>query len=260
MIYVITSGDYLKVGYSKNVCTRLKSYETSNPDVNVISYSSGSISDEKDLHEKLKSFHHRNEWFHKTSESLNIIHNEFTLEKALAKQENVKQIGIVRYWQSNFSDGTIAATPNSNLIKITSSEVELINTIENFEDILVIRDFNQDSFKTLESLITKNLIEPVFYIDNKVYLKSAINTKEDLLLKITNQTIREIDSVRKNIHFFIEDRVGLQEKSTKFVNIINDEDCKYYYKTMYKCYYYFCLENNIYLFNNLYSLSKLKES
>lgn len=64
MIYVIESGKYFKVGYSKNVEQRMLQYNTHNPDYELILYTTtGNKMLERYLQEKLLKYHYKTEWF-----------------------------------------------------------------------------------------------------------------------------------------------------------------------------------------------------
>lgn len=63
MIYLIKSGDYLKIGYTNNLAKRIANYETDNPNFIVLDTKEGTTSDEKILHKLCQPWLHRNEWF-----------------------------------------------------------------------------------------------------------------------------------------------------------------------------------------------------
>lgn len=66
MLYLIKSGNYLKIGYSSNVDKRLESYRTCNPDFTVLDTIEGDEKLEKTLHKICKEFKmaNRQEWFY----------------------------------------------------------------------------------------------------------------------------------------------------------------------------------------------------
>lgn len=66
MLYLIKSGNYLKIGYSNNVDKRLESYRTCNPDFIVLDTIEGDEKLEKTLHKICKEFkvENRQEWFY----------------------------------------------------------------------------------------------------------------------------------------------------------------------------------------------------
>ena len=67
MIYLIKSGNYLKIGFSKCLQKRLNAYKTHNPNYQLLSYKLGTRTDEKSLHDLCKEYHYNNEWFYDTS-------------------------------------------------------------------------------------------------------------------------------------------------------------------------------------------------
>ena len=66
MIYLIKSGNYLKIGYSQDVKKRLQTYTTHNPDITLLDTIAGDESTEKMLHNLCKEFrlNNKQEWFH----------------------------------------------------------------------------------------------------------------------------------------------------------------------------------------------------
>lgn len=66
MVYLIKSGNYLKIGYSNDVKKRLQNYTTHNPDIVLLDTIEGDESIEKMLHNLCKEFrlNNKQEWFH----------------------------------------------------------------------------------------------------------------------------------------------------------------------------------------------------
>lgn len=79
MLYFIKSGNYLKIGYTKDVFTyykRMQAYRTDNPDITVLDViKDGTLKDEKKIHNLLKDYKHRNEWFFCNRNVYNIWNN-----------------------------------------------------------------------------------------------------------------------------------------------------------------------------------------
>ena len=67
--YLIEQGNYYKIGFTVNIKSRIKSYETHNVDFKPIGYLRGNF--EKELQNKFKQYQYKNEWFHKNDEILN---------------------------------------------------------------------------------------------------------------------------------------------------------------------------------------------
>lgn len=68
MLYFIKSGKFVKIGYAKNVQSRLSKYYTHNPDYQLLDVSEGTREMEKFLHKILKQYQFRTEWFHNVPE------------------------------------------------------------------------------------------------------------------------------------------------------------------------------------------------
>lgn len=80
MLYLIKSGEYIKVGLSKDVVSfkkRMKSYKTSNPNVLLMGICEGTEEDERNYHRKLDAYklYNRAEWF--KQEALPLIIDDF---------------------------------------------------------------------------------------------------------------------------------------------------------------------------------------
>ena len=56
MLYLLKSGNYLKIGYAKNIEERMKLYTTHNPDFELLDKKEGTLLDEKELHRICKKW------------------------------------------------------------------------------------------------------------------------------------------------------------------------------------------------------------
>ena len=56
MVYAVKLGNNLKIGYSGNIRTRLKSFKITNPDLILIALKSGEHSEERRLHYIFKEY------------------------------------------------------------------------------------------------------------------------------------------------------------------------------------------------------------
>ena len=64
MLYLLKSGNYLKIGYAKNIEERMKLYTTHNPDFELLDTAEGTLLDEKELHRICKKWKYRTEWYY----------------------------------------------------------------------------------------------------------------------------------------------------------------------------------------------------
>ena len=64
MLYVVKSGDFVKVGYSSDVPKRMKQYATHNPNFELLYILAGDIKLEREIQKELDNYHFRLEWFH----------------------------------------------------------------------------------------------------------------------------------------------------------------------------------------------------
>lgn len=70
MLYLLECDNYYKIGYASNLNTRLKHYDTHNPNYKLIDSKEGSHQDETCLHRKCKEFRIKGEWFEKCADVL----------------------------------------------------------------------------------------------------------------------------------------------------------------------------------------------
>jgi hypothetical protein len=64
IVYFIRAGDYVKIGRTHSIKTRLKELRTGCPlELQVLKTCRGGVSLEKELHDTLSAHHHRGEWF-----------------------------------------------------------------------------------------------------------------------------------------------------------------------------------------------------
>lgn len=75
MIYLIKSGNALKIGYTSNIKTRIVNYKTHNLDLELLYTKEGSRSDEKKLHSLCNEYKIENEWFKYNNEVIEIFNN-----------------------------------------------------------------------------------------------------------------------------------------------------------------------------------------
>lgn len=62
-LYLIQSGNYLKIGITNNIPARIREYQTHNPDFNIIAVRDGTRYDELFLHRLLKKYLvNKSEW------------------------------------------------------------------------------------------------------------------------------------------------------------------------------------------------------
>ena len=67
--------NYLKIGYSKNIDSRINQYNTYNPDFKILGIASGDKEQETLLHDLIKNFKYKTEWFIEDEEVYNVWDN-----------------------------------------------------------------------------------------------------------------------------------------------------------------------------------------
>lgn len=89
MIYLITDGKYLKIGYSENISNRMKSYSTHSNNFKLLSYKEGGTKDESILHEKYEKYNVRDEWFEYSQEIIDGFNNYESINESTNESEVV---------------------------------------------------------------------------------------------------------------------------------------------------------------------------
>lgn len=75
MIYLIDNGQYLKIGFTNNIESRLKTYKTHNPNCELLMQKDGDKKDETALHKLCKPYKYDREWFYNQQEVIDIFSN-----------------------------------------------------------------------------------------------------------------------------------------------------------------------------------------
>lgn len=87
MIYLIKSGNYLKIGYAHTIQDRLKQYYPTNPDFELLDTMDGTQEKERFLHTLCAKYAHRNEWFLYNQEILDIFAREKEGTSPISEEE-----------------------------------------------------------------------------------------------------------------------------------------------------------------------------
>lgn len=81
MLYLVKSGDFVKVGYSRNINNRMNAYKTHHPDITLVKTKEGSKEDEKFIHGKYKDYLVNNsEWMKLPKDKYDELLNFFNTE------------------------------------------------------------------------------------------------------------------------------------------------------------------------------------
>jgi hypothetical protein len=95
-IQVISSGN-VKIGYSKNIKSRLSTIQTSIPEkIKLLGFISGDKVKEKELHKKFNLYHIRGEWFRCSSTLIDYIntHSEMILSNGMNTHIILNEDGV----------------------------------------------------------------------------------------------------------------------------------------------------------------------
>lgn len=163
MLYLIKSGDYIKIGYSSNLEQRFRTYNTCNPNYELLDIVDGEEADEKDWHERLLIFKYKLEWFRYDPR-------------------------IIQMWNDKYSK-TISVQEESKSSKNTevNYDYEALLYRENF----ILHNIKNliDSGKSCYDYLTKKLEES----DNNKYIQIIRN--KDLLIKHLQQVVKDLAEI-----------------------------------------------------------------
>lgn len=188
-VYLIESGNYYKIGFSNNLETRSSVYDTHNPDWKLIDYFVAPQYIEKEIHAKCRPFWHRNEWFRKSDEVLNIF-LEF---------KNMKTFKLNRY--SPYKNDNIIEFINTNLEFLTYPQKCIMYIIYNAtrdvlfkcdefrRNVAFSQEFTEDEYyKTFNELVDLNVVIQIgdmYKVKHEFYY--------DICTETINYFIKEIE-------------------------------------------------------------------
>ena len=158
MIYLLKSGPYIKIGYTKNIEARKKAYRTHNPNAVWIDIKDGDQIDESNLHQKCKKYKYDTEWFFDDPE-IRLIFKEYipTYKERLnvnkkstnftIKYEDPQEKEIILYWQEHLQEYIDKIDLRD---KFSIGDINWIETMY-----ITVREYNQtypsSSFKDFEN-------------------------------------------------------------------------------------------------------------
>lgn len=198
MIYLIKSGEYVKIGFSENINKRLSILQTGNPiKMEIIDYKEGNKIDEGILHSLCKEFRIRGEWFKDCDQVREIFKNYIS-----KKLDNIKiQDKDFIYVNLNFEELYNLEMPE---FRVLIQLFKLVNRFNPNEDILnnlqikvnkMIRDAIKDKTGLAEStvknaftsLVKKGLLlkdgeyKSIYYLNPKFFFKGNISDRTKLV-------------------------------------------------------------------------------
>ena len=204
MLYLIKSGEYIKVGFSKDVVSlksRMTSYKTMNPNVLLIGLCEGTEEDECNYHKKLDDYklYNRAEWF--KQEALPLIVDNFKLG------EMVDEFNAYFNKRAPNRTGQIRGGSYEQLIK------------DYYEDFNPEYELEYPEFKEYKKYLTLSNLSSLRF--NKEKALKEIDKKKEIISKIiklecgkfyTNSEIKELIGAKATLvkDYFIctETKVG----------------------------------------------------
>ena len=186
MLYLIKlkgkTNTLLKIGYTKNIDKRLKTYKTHNPLIELVDVKEGGIIDESFLHNKLKEylFDDSKEWFIEDNEIYNIWNNYDSKKLTNDKEETILKIKI---FKKLIEIANLINTKNSEYLTIYLGDVKgsRKDTMFNY--------FFKEELHITKSQYTKGiskLIEEYF----------LINTKNDKIFILNPSIIEYVNNIK----------------------------------------------------------------
>lgn len=97
MVYLIQSGKYLKIGYAENLMSRLKAYDTHNPDYQLLGVIDGDKTVEKEIHNKFSYLRVKGEWFQDSKEIRREFRGEVEESKCKSKTKGLQKHELVSF-------------------------------------------------------------------------------------------------------------------------------------------------------------------
>lgn len=186
MLYLIKSSNYLKIGYTSNLKTRLQDYNTHNPDYILLDTCNGNLNDEAAIHNILKEYQYRSEWFHYNKKILDIW------EECKVLINSGKQL---------------QKTKSKKL-----SPLQFINSLQGENKVL-------EALKYLKKDVnTKYRIDILIYLCQFVnYNSGTLNLPDNFKKDITELFKLDYTQVCQTINLFI--KLGLIEGNNKYIVI-----------------------------------------
>ena len=168
MLYLIKSGEYIKVGFSKDVISlkrRMRNYKTMNPNVLLLGLCEGTEEDEVNYHIKLDAYklYNRAEWF--KQEALPLIVDDFK------SGEMVDEFNSYFNKRVTNKSGEIRGISYQQLIK------------DYYEDFNPEYELEYPEFKEYKKYLTLSNLNTLSW--NKDKALKAIETKKEIISKIT---------------------------------------------------------------------------
>ena len=167
MLYLIKSGEYIKVGFSKDVISlkrRMRNYKTMNPNVLLLGLCEGTEEDEVNYHIKLDAYklYNRAEWF--KQEALPLIVDDFK------SGEMVDEFNSYFNKRVTNKSGEIRGGSYQQIIK------------DYYEDFNPEYELEYPEFKEYKKYLTLNNLNTLNW--NKDKALKAIETKKEIISKI----------------------------------------------------------------------------
>lgn len=191
MIYLIQSGNNLKIGFTSNLKSRLNQYKTHNPDIRLLNYKSGTKEDEKKLHVLCEKYKYYTEWFTYCEEVIDIFNNYISESNEGSDEEfNFKE--LVKINLSDTSEGMFRISQISEykvmiyLYKYSDIRGKVVIDVH-LKDL--IHNETKLSIGTIKNCITslykKNLIlkdptyKKIYYLNPKYFVKGCDLIKQE---------------------------------------------------------------------------------
>lgn len=176
MLYLIKDRDYLKIGFTTDLKSRLISYNTTNCYCTLLDSKPGSKMDETNLHDLCKPWTYKLEWFTNTPEVINIWNNyESIFPEFIDIKNNIEQvIDILKTKKLDFKKCDklldLGTYNNMKMLKCVAEESnneEYVNVLSTWKNLHNIFRFLEYHDHTPNIYYFSDFKIETLYIDNK---------------------------------------------------------------------------------------------
>jgi len=118
MLYLVKTADYYKIGYSKkdSLKTRLRTYTTHNPLVELIGIKEGTLDDENEYHLLFSQYEGTGEWFKVPEDIIDTIKSDFNSSDILVLPEKRGKRNKTKYSYTRNRGGILQYDADGNFL------------------------------------------------------------------------------------------------------------------------------------------------
>lgn len=196
MLYLIKDRDYIKIGYTSDMESRLKHYDTHNVYYELLDVVPGTEQDERDIHSKLKEYNYKLEWYYSNNITLNCLSEykeKYTEDFIINKLKEVVE--------STSKEIDEVFDKNGKWSSLIRNTKRLDNFLEDFKYLNICSEEfdkyynlykNQNRLiKTLANNHREKLLTDIFYDFNKAIKREIVETEDGFYDEILTRTVKK---------------------------------------------------------------------